>query len=102
MSVLKIEIVGAGKSETFKKKADGSAVTVRKQEAYLHDGHTYPQRFYVGVGKDETGNFKQDYAPGFYSLSASSFRIGAFDALELDPYNVVLVRLDDVKQVKAA
>lgn len=102
MSILRIEVVGSGKSETFKKKADGSSVTVRKQEAYLHDGHTYPQRFYVGIGKDESGNFKPDYSPGFYSLAAASFRIGAFDALELDPYNIVLARLDEVKPVKAA
>lgn len=98
---LKIEVVSADVRVINGKKKDGNPFTMRKQEGYLHNGHHYPERFEITLGRDAGGVDAPAYAPGFYSIAPSSIRVnGQFQSLEVDPYNLKLIPL--VAEVKPA
>lgn len=103
MSV-KIEIVSADvRVIEVTKKSDQTKVKLRKQEAYLHNGHAYPERFEFSPGRDAGGVDRPAYPPGFYTVAPSSFKVnGQFGSLELDPYNLTLLRLDESKPAAAS
>lgn len=90
MSGIKIEVVD-GKVETREGKIksgarQGEDYRIRTQEAYIHNGHAYPQRFKLQLPDNVTG-----YMPGFYSLAPESFTVGDYEQLGLSR-SLVLVR----------
>ena len=103
MNQLKIEIVSADVRLIEGKKKDGTPFKMRKQEGYLHNGHHYPERFEVTLGRDASGTDAPAYAPGFYTIAPASVRVnGQFQSLELNPYDLKLLRLDEKAVAKAA
>jgi hypothetical protein len=70
-----VEILSPAVTEINGKKADGTEYALRKQEAYLHTGHGYPDRFDFILGKDEAGRPRPAKPAGFYALGAQSIRI---------------------------
>lgn len=56
-------------------KKTGNDYDMAMQEAYLHTGGKYPDKFELGLPKDERGNFLPAYAPGFYTPSDSSYQV---------------------------
>lgn len=76
---MKIEIVSSEVfSRTVRSKKDGKDYTFYTQEAYLHDGSTYPTRFYVHVSGPAAA-----YSPGWYNLAGSSYFVDRFGNLAL-------------------
>lgn len=77
-----------------KAKATGNPYKIRKQEAYLHTLHRYPDRFELSL-KDEAAPYK----PGFYTLTPASIVVnGEFKQLELSRYEMELLRLPESDQ----
>lgn len=97
MSGIRIEIVDTTVN-TFegKRKSDGQPFSIKRQDAYLHNGHHYPERFDIELAKDAQGAYLPPYAPGFYSICPSSFRVnGEYKRLELNPFGLKLLKLAD-------
>jgi len=68
---------------------------LRSQRLYLYSGDDkHPDKYWVSLGT------APPYEPGKYLLHADTFRPSRFGQLEIDPYNVRLVRLTE-PQVKA-
>ncbi len=59
------------------------------QEAYAHLGGRFPSQFRLSHRE-----FKNIYKPGQYKLAASSYRIGRYGDIELNPYELKLVPLN--------
>lgn len=59
--------------------------TLYKQQVALENGGQFPLPFHVTIQKDKP------YSPGVYDFHPSSFRVGRFGGIELDPYNIHLV-----------
>ena len=100
MSSIRIEVVD-GKVETREGKIKsgpraGEDYSIRTQEAYVHNGHAYPQRFKLQLPSNVTG-----YMPGFYTLAPESFLVGDYESLGL-ARAPVLVREEAVKPAKVA
>lgn len=70
-----VEILSAEVTEIRGTKADKTEYHLRKQEAYLHTGHGYPDRFDFILGKDSEGRPLPPKKPGFYALDASSIKV---------------------------
>jgi len=79
---------------------DGKNWTIRNQEGYLHNGHAYPDRFTLSLGRDETGKDRDAYAPGFYSLAPGSVEVNREYGQLAISRSLVLVRLPDAEQGK--
>lgn len=98
MQNVRIEIA----EETFTTKSgksrSGQDYTIHRQEAYLHNGHRYPERFEVPVPMD--GDKPRPYPAGFYTLCPSSLKVGEYKDLEINRFEFKLLRLDE-KPVKA-
>lgn len=93
--MIRIEIVDSVVN-TFsgKRKSDGQPFEVKRQDAYLHNGHHYPERFDVELAKDAKGDYMAPYAPGFYTVCPSSFRVSAeYKRLEINPFGLKLIAL---------
>lgn len=95
MQVIKIEIVSL-EVHTFsgKRKSDGQPFEIKRQDAYLHNGHHYPERFDVELPRRADGSYGSAYAPGFYTICPSSIRVnGEYKRLELNPFGLKLLAL---------
>jgi len=85
-----------------KSKATGNAYKMHKQEAYLHNGHHYPDRFELTLQDSDMGPVA--YQPGFYTLAPGSITVNReYGNLEINRYEMKLLRLpDDVAAAKPA
>lgn len=68
---------------------------ILKQQAALHGDDSFPLPFWLTVRPGE------EYRPGRYRLDSCCFRTSRYGSLEIDPYGVKLIPLDD-KAIKAA
>ena len=81
---MKIEVKSTALNERNLFKKDGGTLQLFEQTAYLHQEHEeYPAKMSI------THRKATPLAPGFYSLSDSSYRVSRFGSLELDTYNLV-------------
>ena len=100
--IVRIEIVsGAVETRKGTSKKTGEPYEMRQQEAYLHNGHAYPDRFPLDVPKDSDRQFLQPYAPGFYTLAPGSIGVGDY-GLEINKFEMRLLRLPEEEQGKYA
>ncbi|HHA2976872.1 TPA: single-stranded DNA-binding protein [Stenotrophomonas maltophilia] len=84
-------------------KASGKPYKMHKQEAYLHNGHHYPDRF--DVAPIEVDGKPVPYEPGFYTLAPGSIGVNReYGNLEINRYEMKLLRIEEaqVKPVAAA
>jgi hypothetical protein len=98
MDGIRIEVASA-KFETIKgtSKASGKAYEINKQEAFLHKGGKYPDRFEISLPNDPLG--VKPLTPGFYTLSPASVVVNAeFRQLEISRYDAQYVRLPESEQ----
>lgn len=98
MEGIRIEIASS-KFETIKgkSKATGNDYEINKQEAFLHTGGKYPDRFEISLPRDAGG--VRPYAPGFYTLTPSSIVVnGEYKSLEISRYDAEYVRLPESEQ----
>lgn len=96
--LVRVEVVsGAVEIRKGTSKKTGEAYEMRQQEAYLHNGHAYPDRFPLDVPKDSDRNFLAPYAPGFYTLTPDSVGVGDY-GLEIKKFDMKLVRLPEEEQ----
>lgn len=67
------------KLEEFSGTKDGKPYHIRKQEAYLHSGHGYPDRFAIMLGKSKGDDgedvLQKPFKPGFYAVNVDSLRV---------------------------
>lgn len=103
MSQLKIEVVSTEvRIIKGKRKSDGQDYQMRKQEAFLHSQHHYPDRFEITLGRDKDGNERAPYAPGFYDLGPGSIAVNReYGNLEVSPFEMTLVPLEASQAPKA-
>ena len=73
------------KSENVRKETTRKGTELLKQQAAFDQGGDYPIPFDLTVN--------EPYAPGKYQLSPYSFRVSPFGGLELNPFNIQLVRV---------
>ncbi|MDP9617875.1 UNVERIFIED_ORG: hypothetical protein J2W60_001400 [Stenotrophomonas maltophilia] len=99
MSQVRIEIVSkAVNTIEGVSKSSGKPYKMHKQEAYLHNGHHYPDRFEIGLQDSELGPVA--YEPGFYTLAPGSITVNReYGNLEINRYEMKLLRIEEV-QVK--
>lgn len=99
MSQVRIEIVSTAiNTLEGKSKTTGNPYKIHKQEAYLHNGHHYPDRFDIPpVVVDDK---PVPYEPGFYTLAPGSIGVNReYGNLEINRYEMKLLRIEDA-QVK--
>ncbi|APO90440.1 single-stranded DNA-binding protein [Xanthomonas euvesicatoria] len=95
-TTVRIEVVNKA-INTFegKSKATGNPFKIHRQEAYLHNGHHYPDRFDLTLNGDGPLG-PVAYEPGFYTIDPSSVVVNReYGNLELDRYNLKLVPITD-------
>jgi len=95
---LKIEISSINnahlpEARTFPARGDKPARTVYEQKAYAHIGGAFPMEF-----KLTHDDHKDAYGVGFYEISPSSFKSSQYGQLQLDPYGLRLVPLNDIEK----
>lgn len=73
-------------------KDDGTVSVRFKQSVALDHGGDFPLPFDV-----EVKNENNYYAPGEYTLSPDSFRVGRFGGLEINPFQLKLLPLTKLK-----
>lgn len=89
---MKIEIKSTVVNERNVPLKDGRELQLFEQVAYLHQDHEeYPAKMQISHRKNTP------LAPGFYTLSDSSYRVSRFGSLELDPYNLKYESISDNK-----
>ncbi len=100
---MRIEIVSAEvKRMKGTSKKTGNAYDMAMQEAYLHTGGRYPDRFELSVPKDKDGAFLGPYQPGFYVPTGDSYEVRD-GRLAINSYELLLVpETVEVAKVKAA
>lgn len=75
-------------------KGSGKPYKMHKQEAYLHNGHHYPDRFEISLADNELG--PSPYQPGFYTLAPGSISVNReYGNLEINRYEMKLLRLEE-------
>jgi hypothetical protein len=70
-----VEILEVKVEKIAGQKKDGGEYSFRKQEAYLHTGHGYPDRFEFILGRDEEGRDEPARRPGFYAIKGTSLKV---------------------------
>lgn len=97
--MIRIEIAST-KIETIKgtSKASGKPYEINKQEAFLHTGGKYPDRFQINLPNNgELGAVAKP--PGFYTLSDASIVVNAeYGQLEISRYDAEYIRLPENEQ----
>lgn len=73
-------------SRTVTNKDTGVITTYYNQFGYVDLHEAFPIKFKIPVESPA-----QAYPVGDYKLAISSFRVGRFDSLEIDPYKIKLV-----------
>lgn len=89
--MLKIEIVAGAnevESRNVTDKQTGAIKAFYNQYGYAHLGGAYPVKMKIPLSSPVDA-----YPVGEYQLDLSSFRIGRFDALEINPFNIKLTPL---------
>ncbi|PZP59147.1 MAG: helix-destabilizing protein [Pseudoxanthomonas spadix] len=96
----KIEIVSMEVRKFSGTSKQGKPFTLYQQEAYLHNGHAYPDRFEWSLGANADGSQRDPtYAPGFYVLAPGAIQVNReFGALEISRYDAKLLRLPESEQ----
>ena len=74
----------------------GQDYSIRTQEAWMFNGHTYPERFTLILPDSHAG-----YPPGLYELAPESFEVGEFGRPQLSR-TLVLVRSAEAPKLTAA
>ncbi|MGE8281343.1 MAG: single-stranded DNA-binding protein [Stenotrophomonas sp.] len=99
---VRIEIVSTAISTIEgKAKATGNPYKMHKQEAYLHNGHHYPDRFEITL--QDNGMGPVAYQPGFYTLAPGSITVNReYGNLEINRFEMQLQRIDDAAASKPA
>lgn len=90
--MLKIEIVeNANQVETRNgtNKQTGAITAFYAQYGYAHLGGAFPVKMKIPLESPAMA-----YPVGEYQLALESFRIGRFDSLEVNPYNIKLVPIN--------
>lgn len=98
MDGIRIEIASV-KFETIKgtSKASGKDYEINKQEAFLHKGGKYPDRFEISLPKNELG--VKPLSAGFYTLAPASIVVNAeYRQLEISRYDAEYIRLPESEQ----
>lgn len=54
----------------------GEEYHIRNQEAYVHNGHAFPERFTISLGPERPA-----YLPGMYYVDPACIEVGDYDAL---------------------
>jgi len=66
--------------------------TIRQQWAWLQvPGVRHPKQFKFSLGDEQVS----PYPAGEYLIDPSSYRLGSFDSLELNPYGIKLVHVPE-------
>jgi len=99
-SLLLLIEIASSSFTTRKGVKDGKPWEIRSQEGYLHNGHAYPDRFTLSLGRDETGNDRPPYQPGMYTLAPGSVEVNREYGQLAISRSLVLVRLPDADQGK--
>ena len=96
--MIRIEIASlAFETIRGKSKSTGNPYEINKQEAFLHSGGKYPDRFEISLPNDADG--VKPLRPGFYTLSDSSIVVnGEYKQLEISRYEAEYVRLPESEQ----
>lgn len=99
---VRIEIVSQEIStKSGKSRSTGNDYTIHRQEAFLHSGHHYPDRF--EINPPEVDGKPVPYPPGFYTLAPGSIGVNReYGNLEINRYEMKLLRLEEPAKVKAA
>lgn len=102
MSNVRIEIVSkAVNTIEGVSKSSGKPYKMHKQEAYLHNGHHYPDRFEIGLPDSELG--PAAYEPGFYTLAPGSITVNReYGNLEINRYEMKLLRIEEAQAKPAS
>jgi len=92
--MLKIEIASTDvkRSEGVGMKS-GKPYKMAMQEAFLHGGHKYPERFELSLPKDDKGEFLPPYPVGFYEPTSASYEVRD-NRLAINGYELKLVKID--------
>ena len=82
-------------------KRTGNDYDMAMQEAYLHKGGKYPEKFEVPLLKNDKGEFAPPYAVGYYVPSAESYEVrdGRFS---INAFELRLVPESDASAPKVA
>lgn len=98
MQQLRIEIVSSSvQTKEGKSKRTGNDYVIHLQEAYLHNGHAYPDRF--DLSPQVVDDKPVAYEPGFYTLAPGSIGVNReFGNLEINRYEMKLLRLPESDQ----
>lgn len=93
--MLKVIIEKADENANTRQITTGAGPrTVLEQFAYVHlSGHRYPVRAKFTV--PEAHN--RPYPAGTYTVAPESFRIGKYEKLELNPFELFLIPMDTPK-----
>lgn len=102
MSNVRIEVVSkAINTIEGVSKSSGKPYKMHKQEAYLHNGHHYPDRFEISLQDSDLGPVA--YEPGFYTLAPGSITVNReYGNLEINRYEMKLLRIEDAQGKPAA
>lgn len=101
MSQIIVEIFDtAVETKKGKSQRTGNDYVLHQQEAYVHNGHRFPERFVIAPQLVE--DKPVPYPVGKYVICPSSFKVSEYGELELSRYDMKLLRLDDSKATKAA
>lgn len=92
---MKIEIQSTITNHRALTSKAGKPIDLYEQACYLHqDNEPYPARFVIAHRQNTP------LAPGFYKIADSSFRVSRFGNLELDPYSLNLVQIEQKNTVQ--
>lgn len=103
MSQVRIEIVSkAINTIEGVSKSSGKPYKMSKQEAYLHNGHHYPDRFEISLQHSDLDG-PIAYEPGFYTLAPGSITVNReYGNLEINRYEMKLLRIEEGQGKPAA
>ena len=89
--MLRIEIL-EGHHQPFSKQVNGrnGSETRWYQNAYAHVGQAFPVQFRFGLNSEQN-----HYMPGKYTIDPSSYRVGKYGDLEINPFEVRFMRLNE-------
>lgn len=89
--MLKIDVVegaNAVHSRSVTIQKTGEIKQFFNQFGYAHIGEAYPVKIKLSIPSPA-----EAYPVGKYELTLQSYRVGKFDSLELDPYNLTLKKV---------
>jgi hypothetical protein len=100
MSGPKIEIASAEFRAMKGTSKQGKAYDMAMQDAYVHKGEKYPEKFEVPLQKDGNGNWVP-YQPGHYTVTPASYQVRD-GRLAVNAFEMQLVGVGAADKVRAA